>query len=74
MRSDGVVLGTVEVSLLARAIAAALAMMKRGRTASRTPHLRREDLTPHLARDLGLIDGMEKPSLSPGIIERAPRL
>ncbi|WP_312794142.1 hypothetical protein [Tianweitania sp.] len=74
MRSDSVVLERARISMLAQAYLVLTAMMKRSRTASRPPHLRREDLTPHMARDLGLTDGMEKSSLSPGIIEQAPRL
>lgn len=40
----------------------------------RHPRLYRDELTPHLARDLGLMDAMEKPSLSQEVLERSPRL
>jgi hypothetical protein len=74
MRSGSLVVEGARVSRLARFVSAAAAMIKDGSSiAARPPRLHHDELTPHMARDLGLTDVMEKPSLSPGIIEQAPR-
>lgn len=39
------------------------------------PRLHVDELSPHLARDIGLADdGEERPSASPGVLGRSPRL
>ncbi|MBS9719977.1 hypothetical protein JYU29_04655 [Tianweitania sp. BSSL-BM11] len=58
---------------LSRLFSALMAVMKRPQSHARPIRLYRDELTPHLARDLGLSDVMNKPSLSPGIVEQAPR-
>mgnify|MGYP004538600043 CR=1 FL=1 len=73
MRSESVVLGGGTVSPLVRLVSAVAAIMKRNPVAGRSLSVHPDQLTPHMARDLGLTDTMEKPSLSLGIIEQAPR-
>jgi hypothetical protein len=51
-----------------------LAKLARRLFRQRPPRLYREELSPHLARDLGLVDAVEKPILSTGIIDTAPRV
>jgi hypothetical protein len=51
-----------------------LALPARRLFAHRALRLYRDELSPHLARDLGLVDAIEKPVLSTGITEQAPRV
>lgn len=57
-----------------RSLLTNLAVPARRLFGRRLPRLYRDELSPHLARDLGLVDAFEKPVLSTGITEQAPRV